>query len=65
MLILSRQKREQIRIGDNIVITVQRIGSNRVSLGIEAPSETKIHRGELKPGPNYRGTDAGTQPPLR
>ncbi|MCE9606774.1 MAG: carbon storage regulator [Planctomycetia bacterium] len=48
MLVLSRKQGEQIRIGDNIVITVQRLSGNRVSLGIEAPSDCKIMRGELE-----------------
>jgi len=48
MLVLSRKQGEQIRIGDNIVITVQRLSGNRVSLGIEAPADCKIMRGELE-----------------
>lgn len=47
MLVLSRKKGEQIRIGDDIVITVQRLSGNRVSLGIEAPANCRITRGEL------------------
>lgn len=47
MLVLSRKKGEQIRIGDDIVITVQRMSGNRVSLGIEAPAKCRITRGEL------------------
>lgn len=48
MLVLSRKQGEQIRIGENIVVTVQRLSGNRVSLGIEAPAECKIMRGELE-----------------
>lgn len=48
MLVLSRKQGEQIRIGENIVITVQRLSGNRVSLGIEAPADCKIMRGELE-----------------
>jgi carbon storage regulator CsrA len=48
MLVLSRKKGEQIRIGDNIVITVHRISGNRVSVGIEAPADCRIVRGELQ-----------------
>lgn len=48
MLVLSRKKGEQIRIGNDIVITVHRLSGNRVSLGIEAPAHCRITRGELK-----------------
>ena len=48
MLVLSRKKGEQIRIGNDIVITIHRLSGNRVSLGIEAPAHCRITRGELK-----------------
>ncbi len=51
MLILSRKAGETIVLGDNITITVNRVASNRVSLGIAAPPEVRITRGELKPLP--------------
>lgn len=54
MLVLSRKTGQQIQIGDNITITVNRVGGNQVRLGIEAPMETPIRRGELPiqaPGP--------------
>ncbi len=47
MLVLSRKAKEQLVIGNGIVITVQRITGNRVTLGIEAPNEVRIRRGEL------------------
>ena len=49
MLVLSRKKGEQIRIGDDIVITIHRVSGNRVSIGIEAPASLRIVRGELQP----------------
>lgn len=55
MLVLSRKIGEQIHVGNNIVITVVRIGPNAVRLGIEAPNEVNIVRGELK-------TDGSTLP---
>lgn len=36
MLVLTRRTSETIRIGDNIVIRVNRVGRQQVSLGIEA-----------------------------
>ncbi|HBE64318.1 MAG TPA: carbon storage regulator [Rhodopirellula baltica] len=47
MLVLSRKEGEKLVIGDNIVITVNRIAGNRVAIGIEAPREVSIVRGEL------------------
>lgn len=48
-LVLSRKPGEQIFIGDDIVLTVVRIGPNTVKVGIEAPREVNIVRGELMP----------------
>ena len=48
MLVLTRKAGERIVIGDNIVVVVNRIAGNRVTIGIEAPSQTHIVRGELK-----------------
>ena len=47
ILILSRKETEQIVIGDDIVITVERIAGKRVSVSITAPDEVNIVRGEL------------------
>jgi carbon storage regulator len=47
MLVLSRKKNETINIGDDVRITIVRIGPNTVRVGIEAPQETKIVRSEL------------------
>lgn len=48
MLVLSRKEGEQLVIGDDIVLTVNRISGNRVAIGIEAPREVRIVRGELE-----------------
>ncbi len=53
MLVLSRREKERIRLGDSIVITVVRLGRDRVRLGIEAPPEVVVLRDELK---SRRGT---------
>lgn len=47
MLVLSRKRNEAIHIG-NVVISVKQIRGNKVTLGIEAPGEVRILRGELK-----------------
>ncbi len=48
MLVLSRRERERIRLGDSIVITVVRVARDRVRLGIEAPPDVLVLRGELE-----------------
>jgi carbon storage regulator len=48
MLVLSRKVGEQIVIGDNITVVVNKVAGNRISLGIEAPAQVRIVRGELK-----------------
>ena len=48
MLVLSRKKNESIVIGDNIVVKVVEVHGNRVRLGIEAPADVVVHRGELQ-----------------
>lgn len=47
MLVLSRRPCERIRIGDDITITIVRIGPNTVRLGIDAPRGVNIVRDEL------------------
>jgi carbon storage regulator CsrA len=47
MLVLSRKVGETLVIDGNITVKVVRIQGNRVTLGIEAPSDVKILRGEL------------------
>lgn len=49
MLVLSRKEGERLVIGDNVVVTINRISGNRVTVGIEAPREVRIVRGELEP----------------
>ncbi len=48
MLVLSRRESERIKLGDSIVVTVVRVGSDRVRLGIDAPSSVVVLRGELE-----------------
>jgi len=44
MLILSREHKQRIVIGDTITITVLSVKKNRVQLGIEAPPAMPISR---------------------
>ena len=48
MLVLSRKPHERILIGNDIAVTVVRVGpSDNVRLGIEAPRDVHIVREEL------------------
>jgi carbon storage regulator len=47
MLVLSRKAGDRIMIGDNITVVVNKVAGNRISLGIEAPPDVRIVRGEL------------------
>jgi len=46
MLILTRKTDETIHVGDDITITITRIGPTSVRVGIEAPASYDIKRGE-------------------
>ena len=47
MLVLSRKVGQRLVIDENITIVINRIAGNRVQLGIEAPTDVHIMRGEL------------------
>ena len=47
MLVLTRKLNQEILIGENVKITVLKVKGNTVRLGIEAPREVRIVRGEL------------------
>jgi len=47
MLILSRKAEEEIRLGENITIKVLGIHNGQVKLGIDAPRDVRVVRGEL------------------
>ena len=47
MLVLTRKQNEQIRIGEDIVITIVRTKGKAVRVGIQAPEHLSILRGEL------------------
>ena len=47
MLVLSRKSGERLLIGDDVTVTIVRIGPNSVRLGIDAPRAMNIVREEL------------------
>ena len=55
MLVLTRKLQQQIKIGDHVTVTILRVKGQTVRVGIEAPREVRVIRGEL---PREGATDA-------
>lgn len=55
MLVLSRKEWQTIVIGENVTVTVCRINDDKVRLGVDAPDDVNIRRGELpaREGPRH------------
>ena len=47
MLVLTRKRDESIKIGSNIVIRVMKTSHGSVKIGIDAPQDVRVIRGEL------------------
>ena len=47
MLVLTRKLGEKIQIGDDISIVIMELKGKQVKLGIDAPSNIKVHREEI------------------
>ncbi|MDG1893521.1 MAG: carbon storage regulator [Fuerstiella sp.] len=47
MLVLTRKPAETIRIGDDVVIKVIKTARGTVKIGIDAPDDVRVIRGEL------------------
>lgn len=47
MLVLSRKEGESVRIGRDVVVTVVKLRSGRVKIGVSAPEAVKVLRSEL------------------
>jgi carbon storage regulator CsrA len=52
MLVLTRKVGEKLNINGNITIEVVRIQGNRIRIGLVAPEDVKILRGELVQQPS-------------
>jgi carbon storage regulator CsrA len=68
MLVLTRKHQEKIRIGDNITITILKTKGKAVRVGIEAPAEIAVVRGELAAnaaGPAATPATTAAQPAAR
>ena len=47
MLVLSRKPGETISVGPDVVITILSSTPSRTKIGVEAPPDVRIQRGEL------------------
>lgn len=47
MLVLTRKKNQEIMVGDSIRITILETAGDTVKIGINAPKDVTILRGEL------------------
>src|SRR5262249_23296104 len=47
MLVLTRKLQQQIKIGDEITVTILKVKGNTVRVGITAPRAVRVIRGEL------------------
>jgi carbon storage regulator CsrA len=65
MLVLTRKANQQIRLGDDITITVLKVNNGSIRLGIDAPRDVRILRSEIEqydePTPAECGSSAGGQ----
>ncbi len=47
MLILTRRAGQALRIGDDIEVTVMAVNGSQVRIGISAPRQVAVDRGEI------------------
>lgn len=47
MLVLTRKRNQEILIGDNVKITILEINGDNIKIGVTAPRDITILRGEL------------------
>jgi len=64
MLVLSRKVGQRIQIGRNVTLTVVSLRGGRVRVGIDAPDEVRVLRGELGTEWLEEASDALPEPAL-
>lgn len=62
MLVLTRKNQEQIKIGNDVTITIVRIKGNTVRVGIDAPKHVPVNRGEVAVQQTPDAADAKVKP---
>jgi carbon storage regulator len=60
MLVLTRKEGETIAIGDEIEVRVLRIDGDQIRIGIVAPRQTTVLRGELLKDINQQTAEAAS-----
>lgn len=63
MLLIDRKRNQKIYLGDDIVITVIQTTPNKTRLGIEAPRQLRVSRGELLDNSNGISSRNSNAPP--
>lgn len=58
MLVLGRKKNQSIDIGNDIRITIVSVNGNMVKVGIDAPANCTVLRGELRNAAAAANSDA-------
>ena len=64
MLVLGRRAGESVIIGDEIIVTILAVDGEKIKVGIQAPSDTRILRQELYDSvkeENLRAADQSAQ----
>ncbi len=68
MLVLTRKTRQQIQFGNDIVVTILQVRGQSVRVGIEAPRDVRVVRGEIASKPARAkpslSLGASPQPPV-
>lgn len=62
MLVLTRKVGETVVIGGNITLTVLEVRGDGIRLGIDAPRDVDIHRGEVLAAVSAANRDALATP---
>jgi carbon storage regulator len=60
MLVLSRKPGEKISVGSDVVITILSLSPTRAKIGVEAPDDVRVRRGELVERDQLVVADVGT-----
>ena len=64
MLVLTRKPAEVIRIGEDVVIKVIKTSKGSVKIGVDAPSDVRVMRGELLPPPTVEAASGPSSSPV-
>lgn len=59
MLVLSRKEQQEIMIGEKVIVTVVKVATGKIKLGITAPKNVKVRRLDvLQAGTMENGEDS-------